>query len=610
MGGVNRQPLWSRRSANFRRALRLDLIRTMLAARNTTIGLHPLGFCLLWLWLVACQPALTPTALPRLTPTPSATTASLPTPTLLIASPTPGAAMTPTPQATPWQSQLPSPPLRLAWPPGAAKFQVRGVALPPAGASYTFPALAGQRATVDLTAEDEAADFSLTGVDDGQVYKSLNEAGRTWSGPLSQSQAYLLTIQVSQAVVFTLSVSLAGGEAPVLPDQTPTAQPVAAAVYVSVAGWSPDSQWLAYWLTTDPEAPAQALGGMPGGVLHFTNIVTGALCPTTLTTQQDGEGSVVWSPDNQVQVTTAAGVVMGAPCQTTPFTPTAPESPPALPDPAVSPGGQYQAATRLLESANGRLSFETRLLARPDGAELAQVNWQIDERLGDYAGWLGGEWVSPTQFVIVETSDQGPLVLDTTGRVTSIARDVLGLSTIPDLSGAAGYQWWAKPVPGSALDRYHLLLGGVGQEDRFPLLRLYHSESGLVETLPYWYVWPMGVSADSPWLLLDERLTVNGYETHAVRWREIEDVGGVWRPLAYDVDSMLWSADNTALVYTQAETRLIWQTFPGGDEIGSWDAGPYWVTPINFAPNGRYVAAVGTRPDEWAYALFVVGMPP
>lgn len=605
-----RQPLELARSVN---SILFDsfCLLLMFAAFNWSVGFRWVGLGVLGGWLVACQPTLTPTAAPRPTVTLPATVDLLPTPTLLVASPTATAVapIAPPPEATPWLSQPPALPLRLTWSPGAATLEVQGVALPPAGVSYEFPAQAGQLVTIGLAATD-SADFTLSGVNDSQVYTPLGAAERPWSGRLPQSQAYLLTIQVVQATAFTLTMRLSEGEEPAIPSQTPTAQPIAAATFVNVAAWSPDSQWLAYWLTTDSEAPAQALGGMPGGVLHFTNILTGALCPTTLTTQRADEGQVLWLADDQVQVTTAAGSVAGAPCQTTPFMPTTAAPPPVLPNPALSPDGRYAAETRQLDAAAGQLTFATRLLARADGAELAQVTWQIDERLGDYAGWLGGEWVSPTQFVVVETSDQGPLILDSEGRVTRVARDVLGLAEIPTLSGVAGYQWRAYAIPGSATNRYHLLLGGVGQEDRFPLLRVYHAENGLVEMLPYHHAWQMGVSADFGWLLLDERLTVNGYETHAVRQRAVEDVGGAWRPLAYDVDYLSWSADNTALIYTQAETRLVWQSFPTGDEIGSWDAGPYWVTPINFAPNGHYVAAVGNRPGAWAYALFIVGAPP
>lgn len=569
-------------------------------------------------WLVACGPSAIPTATPIMNAPTAVTVERLATPTLIVrpvspVDPTVQLAPTLPAAVTPVLLQTPSIPLRLALTPGAAEMVLSGVAIAPYGNSYLFSAQAGQKITLAVDSAENVANFELVGLSDGQPYKRLVNEDRAWSGSAAVTQDYLLTVNTPQQVTdYTLTLTLgADGMPPAPTPRAPVAQPVAAAAYISLAGWSPDSQWLAYWLSSAPEVEAQAAYGMPGGALYFTNIYTGELCPTTLVTQREGEARVSWSETGQAQVTWPTGSVVGRPCQSAPFTPaSAGAPPPAAADPAVSPDGRYRATTTRTADQAGILTFETRLTARDGGATLAQATWQIDERLGDYAGWLGGEWAGPTQFVIEETLTQGPLVLDVAGQVTAIARDVLGLLKIPSILDAEGYQWRAYTLPGATSDAYHLLLSGVGLEGNFPPVRVFHAESGVVEMLPYRYGWERPVSADSRWLLLDERLNLNGYETHVLRIRLLEEVGGAWQPLAFDSDSLLWSDDGAQIAFTQAERRLVRQTFPAGEALGAWSTDPYWVSPIRFSPDGRFLAAVGNRPGEWAYGLFVIGESP
>jgi WD40 repeat protein len=383
--------------------------------------------------------------------------------------------------------------------------------------------------------------------------------------------------------------------------------PSAAAAYIKVASWSPDGRWLAYWASDQADIDGQQPATMPGGMLHFHEVIVGETCTISqLQTPHDREASVQWSDDDSVIVVNPDGAYGGRPCQSEPFTLLTDYQPPqiAQTDPALSPDGRFRVLSTQTASENGILTFENQLVTVEDGKELAAVSWQIDERLGDYSGWLGGEWVSPTQFIIYETWKQGPLLLDAEQGVVPILTDWLNLDTIPSLEDEAGFSLTARPVFSAETNTYHLLISGVGLEENFPLLRLYHAESGLVETLPYTHVyWQLG---QGTWIFLDSRPIVDGHETQEIWMRRLEATGNEWQLLASDVDGISWSENKTEIVFTQGETAVIWQTFPGGETLGQWETSPYWTLPVAFSPDGRFVVTTGNKPGQWAYGLFIL----
>jgi len=388
--------------------------------------------------------------------------------------------------------------------------------------------------------------------------------------------------------------------------ELPAATPAATSTYFLVAGWSPDSRWLAYWASTQEDIDAQLPAIMPGGTLHFHEAITGETCAMSqFHTTYSREASVQWPDDGSVIVAIPEGTYRGRPCQPEPFTLLTDYQPPQIEqsDPALSPDGRYRILSAQTASENGILTYETQLVSADDGQELAAVTWQIDERLGDYSGWLGGEWVSPTQFIIYETWQQGPLLLDVDRGVVPILTDLLSLDTIPSMADEAGFSLTARPVFSAETNAYHLLISGVGLEGNFPQARLYHSESGLVETLPYPHIyWPLG---QGTWIFLDSRPIVDGYETYEIWMRRLEVTGNEWQLLANDVDGILWSENKTEIVFTQRETAVIWQSFPGGETLGQWETSPYWTLPVAFSPDGRFVVTTGNNPGEMKYGLFI-----
>jgi hypothetical protein len=285
--------------------------------------------------------------------------------------------------------------------------------------------------------------------------------------------------------------------------------------------------------------------------------------------------------------------------------------------PEFSYGGQIRAETRQVDSQGGILTFETRLIPSGGGLPLVVKIWKIDERLDSYEDFLGGEWISPGEFLINETLDEGPLILDEFGEVTSVLKDLLHISEIPSVLDQGGYRLVAAAIPGDSpsggtgTGNYHLLVYGAGNEAEFPDVRLYHGEYDLVETLPFRYFHDF--SPDNKWLVMDLRPTIDGNEASALYFRPLELVEGDWTLLAYNLDSLAWNDQWSAVAYNSGED-ISWQDFPDLNLLGVWQT-PGYVAQLssgaNFSADSCRLAFAGARQgeisgEEGDYALFVV----
>src|SRR5688572_6693001 len=186
--------------------------------------------------------------------------------------------------------------------------------------------------------------------------------------------------------------------------------PLVTAPYIEFASWSPDSQWIAYWESSqeDVERPTN---GMPGGTLNFINVTTGEGCAVSqFVTAGSGTAKVYWSNEMEAIIAMGEETFTGKPCQSEAYRKLDGYVTEPLPNLALSPDGEYHADTLLESNENGMLTFETTITAAGSTQPAQRVTWQIDERLGTYG--LGGEWISKEQFLLYETLDEGPLILD------------------------------------------------------------------------------------------------------------------------------------------------------------------------------------------------------
>lgn len=440
---------------------------------------------------------------------------------------------------------------------------------------------------IDSLAVTNTADFNLVG--SGSV--PINPDQETAIDIFAQNQFARLAVNTAEA----------GGV---------TVEPLTKAAYFTVAGWSADSRWLAYWASSQADVDEWQPYTMPGGTLHFADTTTGEICAAdTVHTATDREAIVYWLPENEVVVVLPGGAFVGRPCESFALLlDFVPPQPKVASDPALSPDGRYRTFSRDTTTEDGTtLTVTTTIVDLLSGVEVATSTWQ---RRGGLWGLgelgLGGMWLSATQFLIHDTLGAGPLIMDVERGTTPVLTGLPGLSLAqPDPAEETGL--WVMAAPGMEPDTFSLVISGMGIEAGFTPVVLYHAAAGQSETLPFHHVW--NFSSSYEWLFLYETVNIGANEGYNIWGRRLADIGGEWHLIAPVADYLAWREDGSEIAYIQNENRVIWQTFPTLERIGTWHTGPYWVHPVpsSFSPDGRFLVVQGNRPHgTWQYGLFLL----
>jgi hypothetical protein len=383
-------------------------------------------------------------------------------------------------------------------------------------------------------------------------------------------------------------------------------EPVALAPAIRVDSWSPDGNWLAYWLSV--ELP-QSFYPFPPGKLHFLNIRTGLACSHSEYVARSHGDRLVWPSDGQVQIILASDKLAfrGTPCKgdfvKIPYRPEVKET-----DSILSPKGGYRARSTSRTESDGTLNAITTITRVATGRAETIIKWR--HRGGEGELGPGGQWLIEGAFLIYETLDQGPLLI-TVGKGT--VRVAPELFRAPAVIGEREGDLVFLRAVGAAVngaDAYHIAMHGVGTEAAFPPVRLYHSETGKVEELGFRYLWTPAFSPDGRWLLLDERPVSGGYESYALWVRAVDpDTGGAQilasSSIAQGSPYTLWAPDwrKVALGFPG---HVSVYTFPDGVPVGSWETKPFDTVPRLWSPDNKFVAVEGNVPGEWQQALFVI----
>jgi len=388
-----------------------------------------------------------------------------------------------------------------------------------------------------------------------------------------------------------------------------TTTPITTGASIEVSGWSPDGEWLAFW-RADDGAPAKPY---PVMTLHFYNARTGEAChcPELQTRPMNMRPlPLTWTDDGQVIVWDGQTAQRGAPCRGS-FHPTD-EAPPA--DAAsLSPGGSYRAATREEPSGDVQRHVTTTLSDARSGRVVQVVEYTHPGGEGGLG--LGGMWLTDRLFLISETLDRGPLLVDVPeGRVTAVMRELFGLQQRP--SADLRFYAWGQTVAGSGA--YHILLGGLGVEPACPPLRLYHSETGQAEELALQFPGPGPFSPDGRWLLLSDHPRRpcgplgQECESCALWARPVDPPGAAAQRVAEGDCLARWSPDwkRVAMAslgrwYGLPNVTTVY-SFPEGAALRSWATGDYLARPAAWSPDGKRLALWGSVMGEWKYALFIV----
>lgn len=414
----------------------------------------------------------------------------------------------------------------------------------------------------------------------------------------------------------------APGESAAAPDvaATPTltaaGQPDITGAYIWLAGFAPDgSDWLAYWLAEEIDPQATYSG--PPSVLHFFQPGTGVDCPyPELITGDNTTGT--WLPDGRYLVAAGGEYAFIRPCEAKTSLSAGEYAallPPAT-DPGLSADGRYRASTTQVSNQDGILQLETTVSDAASGREMINVPWSRFDALGELG--LGGEWISPTAFLITQTLERGPVLIEVepTTQIVEVAPELFGAEAVvnADAGNYTGLVAYGAPHPTLA-GEYHLLLSGTGMEAAFPNVRLYHSESGTVETLSYTHLGGNGFVPNSAWLLLVSTDSSSGYEQRSYFSRRVDPDGSPASLLAEDPAAMTWLqqadevADNrVALGWNDGRVQV--RAFPGGEVLLETDTSPYSAVYLNWSPDGQLLAVSGYQPGAGpAMALQVLAVP-
>lgn len=390
------------------------------------------------------------------------------------------------------------------------------------------------------------------------------------------------------------------------PSPTPTAelpgvplQPLATAAAIRVDSWSLDSDWVAYWSSTEEDVETAAYP-FPSGTLHLLNIRTGQDCSYPEYVAHGYDDGVIWQSDGQVMVVSGGSTRRGTPCADD-FTPAAypPDAELGKPDTALSPEAGYRARTWAQDEADGTISAVTTIADALTGEVGNVVEWKHEGRLGEFG--LGGQWLTNDLFLINETLDRGPLLIAVGNGTIEVASELFGLAPLGhwEPGNAADLRAEGGVVKGT--QTYHIVLSGAGTD-----ITLYHSETAEVERIPLRHPSYLAFSPDGRWLMLFERYDKDGYERQALSIRPVDPPGSEPRLFAEEFSYAVWSPEGMKIAVGLPVGAISVFSLPDGVQLGSWMTGQFEALPIAWSPDGNLLAVQGYASGEWQQALFVV----
>lgn len=404
---------------------------------------------------------------------------------------------------------------------------------------------------------------------------------------------------------------------PKFDDATPI-EPLLTVRDLRVGDWSPDSQWVPLWLTDD-ELANQGSGYngalAPPAKLHFLHVPSGELCAMDNFVRDWGgntidPGIVTWLEDGRVAVgiatltkegTNVTDIAYewqaGMPCQPTTFAPTAPQPLPeyhqSIEQEQASPDGQLIARTVIVDAANDEPLVRTTLVDALTGVALVSAEWV---GMSNVHGCCFAEWLTPTQYLIIEQYQDEPLILDAkNGTVQRFFSDVARIETP---SPAAAEQYHVAAVSDPLTNDYVIYFMPTDGENSF----LYHSALDTVETLPPWYWWH--ISADFATLYLHQASfgavafdSLGEAQGPDVYLRRIDAIGEPFEQLGSALGRHLWTDDDSEFIATQHKEYAVWYAGQSGRRLGIWQTEqPVW--PRSLSPDGRYAVLQGNLPAD------------
>jgi hypothetical protein len=430
-----------------------------------------------------------------------------------------------------------------------------------------------------------------------------------------------------------LTITLSATPTVVTATPTPTDAPVPQLAFQTLAvapidrgllfdSWSPDGQWVAYWLV-DSEAGAE----------HpvFVNATDSRRCEHKEVIGEGWDGRVTWQEDGKVTVVVnqEGKAMSGSVCGTF-----APGENHTLPDRHttvdISPDGRYRAETRLVRSEGEGGQYKS--LTITDVAT-GQTIFALSYLTSIYYSSAGQGWLNEELYLVGVAIDQGVLYVSVPdGRIGHVLPDFFGLDA-SDEEYVSRLDLRTDPAAGV----YHILIQIYQSSPTSPLL-LYHGELDQVEQLAFYFAWPWYNSSsftpDGQWLLLGNPVEAGTPGPDADYWLRLVDPPGsaaihvvhetkfegvsdqaramaeIWADaalgqwafcgLSRPAQQVAFCRDNWVRIFALPEGTLLAQP----------SAAPYDVTAVWWSPDGSWLVAGGFDQKAGKQALFLIEAPP
>lgn len=377
-----------------------------------------------------------------------------------------------------------------------------------------------------------------------------------------------------------------------------TVEPLITANSLRFDSWSLDSKWIAYWFADNKESSIS---------LGFANILSNEICQHEEIIAQNLEsGTIIWQNDNKVVVVPGLEeeAMTGAPCER--FFPL--ENGPSLEGKGeVSPDGHYRAVTTF--TSEGQLIHNTVTITdTATNKTILTFFWEASV----HAVRGGPSWLTNDLYLIGQTYQQGLLYLSVPdGQTGNVLTDLMGIENYDEET-----VWWVFSHVETAIDKFHILLQWWGGPTQWPPLLLYHSESALVENLPFYKARPFsiysslyGFSPDGLWLLVGNPVEGGNpaEDSGEDYWlRSVDPPGGSFVQLANQAALGGLSNNGQMTAFLHANNSIQIVSFPDGQLLSQWQTPGYEVDRLWWSADSSGLIAWGINLESGQHTLFVI----
>lgn len=378
--------------------------------------------------------------------------------------------------------------------------------------------------------------------------------------------------------------------------------------------WSPNSEWLAFWVSTEEDLSNRTnFSSPPPGHLNFINVLSSNWCSMKSIQFESvpintpdyflwSDTELIISSKDQNQTIYVEPCLEGSRIERI-FTPRADLDIDIQSfDNSVSPNGEMNVDTQFEQdpdnNQNDLLFATTNFILTSSGEVIFSLTWNSAGGVGTPG--LGGGWVNDTYFLISSTRDQGPLLIDVSSQ-----------KSIPIVELADGLYETSLELSYSTLIAYSIPLNPdkIFIQD-FAEPRdawIFSIEDSQLDLLPYQnFTSPLFINNKTQtYLVLEKRIGSGIQEKFEVWTRPVENNSDDWVMLDSGMDYALWNDIGTEVVFTDG-SKIRWKQFPSGSEYVATQSDKYWTNPILWSHDHRSIVLHGTIPDQQGQALFIL----